>query len=75
VSGIEKEIHPAVAEVLRHFDYHHLPAPLAEVSKHVHDLAHLMASHLEGPMLTTGLHDLLRAKDAFVRAAAKPPGK
>ena len=38
-----------------------------------HDLAHLMATRLRGPMLTTGLHKLLEAKDNFVRAAAHPP--
>lgn len=75
VQDAAKNLHPAVTEVLRHFGYQHLPAPLAEVSKKLHDLAHEMAAKLHGPMLTTGLHDLLRAKDNFVRAAANPPAE
>lgn len=67
--------HPAVAEVLAHFGFDHLPEHLRDISRECHDLAHKMANKLEGPMLTTGLHDLLRAKDAFVRAAARPPKK
>lgn len=67
--------HPAVAEVLRHFSFDHLPEHLAAISKKVHDLAHEMAEKLDGPMLTTGLHKLLEAKDAFVRAAAHPQQK
>lgn len=67
--------HPAVAEVLRHFEFDHLPEHLQAVSKKVHDLAHEMAAHLDGPMLTHGLHKLLEAKDSFVRAAAHPQAK
>jgi hypothetical protein len=64
-----------VAEVLQHFSFGHLPEHLAAVSKPVHDLAHEMAARLDGPMLTHGLHKLLEAKDAFVRAAVHPQNK
>jgi hypothetical protein len=74
--------HPAVADVLGHFAYDHLPVHLQVVSKPICELAHQMAAELDGPQLTIGLQDLLRAKDAFVRAAvrpqipaAKPPAK
>lgn len=64
-----KELHPAVAEVLQHFEYTHLPPHLQLVSQPVHALAHHMAAQLEGPQLTNGLNRLLEAKDCFVRAA------
>ncbi len=67
-----KQHHPAVADALSHFEYAHLPEHLQAISKPVHDLAHHMAEHLDGPQLTIGLQDLLRAKDAFVRAAVRP---
>lgn len=67
-----KSYHPAVADVLGHFAYEHLPAHLQAVSKPICELAHQMALQLDGPQLTIGLQDLLRAKDAFVRAAVRP---
>lgn len=63
------EIHPAVVELLRYFDYEHLPAHLQDVSRPFHDLAHDMAARLTGPQVRDGLFDLLRAKDCMVRAA------
>jgi hypothetical protein len=67
-----KPYHPAVADVLGHFAYEHLPEYLQAISKPVCELAHQMAEQLDGPQLTIGLQDLLRAKDAFVRAAVRP---
>lgn len=63
------ELHPAVVDLLRYFEYEHLPAPLQEVSRPFHDLAHDMAARLSGPQLIHGLFDLIRAKDCMVRAA------
>lgn len=62
-------MHPATAEILRYFEYEHLPEHLQKVSKPLHDLAHKMAEEFEGPELTAGLRKLLEAKDCFVRAA------
>lgn len=62
---------PAVREVMRYFEFEHLAAgPLRDTSERCADLAWDMVASLgDCPMLTTGLNDLLRAKDAFVRAA------
>jgi hypothetical protein len=57
-------------DILRYFDYEHLPAPLREVSKACADLAHEMVDHLpDVPELRAGLRKLLEAKDSFVRCA------
>jgi hypothetical protein len=57
--------------VLAAFDYSHLPLELQVVSKHFHDLAHLLAASdmPRGLFFGEGLVDLLNAKDNFVRAA------
>lgn len=68
-----RSLHPPVAETLRHFDYGHLPEHLRAISEPFHDLAHDMATKLEGPQLTLGLQRLLEAKDCMVRAAAIRP--
>lgn len=61
--------HPSTTGILRHFDYEHLPAHLAEVSRRFHDLAHDLVQTLpDGPELTTALRKLLEAKDCAVRA-------
>lgn len=61
-------------EILTYFAYQHLPAPLNEVSKEFHDLAHLMAANLpDCAEKSAGLRKLLEAKDCMVRAAL-PPG-
>lgn len=60
---------PQCAETLRYFDFAHLPAPLQDVARPVHDVAHRMATSLSGPQLELGLQRLLEAKDCFVRAA------
>lgn len=64
-------MHPATTEILRYFEYDHLPPYLQEISKPFHDLAHAMALGLDGPELTAGLRKLLEAKDCFVRAAVE----
>lgn len=70
--AVYKVPHPAVADVLRFFEYEHLPEHLQKISRPLHDLAHEMAGTLEGPQLTNGLNKLLEAKDCFVRAALPP---
>lgn len=67
-----RSYHPAVADVLRHFAWDHLPKHLQTVSRPFAELAHQLADTLSGPQLTIGLQDLLRAKDACVRAAVRP---
>jgi hypothetical protein len=62
--------HQATLDVLRWFDYDHLPPHLQAVSQPCHDLAFNLASALpDGPELTIALRKLLEAKDAFVRQA------
>lgn len=63
--------HRAVQDVMRHFTYDHLPTELQEVSRPVCELAHHMLDVIptDDPELTRGLHKLLEAKDALVRAA------
>ncbi len=57
-------------QLLRYFDYSHLPEPLRTVSEQVATLAYDMERELpDGPEKTTGLRKLLEAKDCFVRAA------
>jgi hypothetical protein len=68
---IADDLHPAVAGALRWFDDAHLPEHLKTVTGPIKALAHEMAHTLSGTQLTHGLHDLLRAKDAFVRAAVE----
>jgi hypothetical protein len=60
---------PAVQHVAQFFEYDHLPSPLREISEDIHDIAeHFILDIEDSPMLTTGLHKLLEAKDALVRA-------
>lgn len=63
-------MHPAIAQLLVHFAYAHLPEVLQAISKPFHDLAHGLAANpdLDGPELTAGLRKLLEAKDCAVRA-------
>ena len=57
-------------QLLRFFDYRHLPEHLQTLSAPICDLAHEMDEKLEdGPEKTAGLRKLLEAKDCFVRAA------
>lgn len=62
--------HPATLQLLRWFEYEHLPPHLQEVSAECYAVAHNLAGVLpDGPELSTGLRKLLEAKDCFVRAA------
>jgi hypothetical protein len=57
-------------DLLRFFEYSHLPAHLAAVSKPYADLAEHLADTLEpGAETTTALRKLLESKDCAVRAA------
>jgi hypothetical protein len=69
-AGGTAQPHPATQELLRFFEYDHLPAELQAVSRPFHDLAYAMVERgLEGAELTVGLRKLLEAKDCIVRAA------
>jgi len=62
--------HQATQQIMRWFEYDHLPEKLALVSKWNYILASQMVIDLpDGPELTAGLRKLLEAKDCFVRAA------
>ena len=65
---MDKTMHPAIADILRHFSWQHLPPHLADISRPICELAHDMASKLDGAELTAGLRKLLEAKDCLVRA-------
>jgi hypothetical protein len=68
-------MHEATMQVLRHFEYAHLPEPLREVSRPFGELAGRLVDPgpgglgLEGPEATMALRKLLEAKDCAVRAA------
>lgn len=63
-------MHPSTEQILRHFNYDHLPEELQQVSRPIRELAHQMAADLPaGPELSAGLRKLLEAKDCLVRAA------
>lgn len=67
-----RDKHPAVENLLRFFEYEHLPPRLQVVSQPFHGLAHRLASDdlgLKGTELTVALRKLLEAKDCAVRAA------
>jgi hypothetical protein len=67
--------HPSTVQLLRYFDYRHLPADLGVVSMQFHHLAHELADRLpDSPELTVALRKLLEGKDAAVRAALTAGG-
>ncbi len=66
-----KELHPFDKELLKYFEFKHLPPHLQEVSAPICAIAKVMANTLDGHELTVGLRKLLEAKDCFVRAAIK----
>jgi hypothetical protein len=69
-----RDLHPAEAQILRYFDYSHLPADLASVARRFEDLAYSMVRDVpSSPEVTAGLRKLLEAKDCFVRAALPVP--
>ena len=56
-------------EIIKYFEYEHLPEKLQEVSKPIGDLAKLMDESLsDSAEKTAGLRKLLEAKDCLVRA-------
>ena len=56
-------------ELLRYFEYNHLPENLQTVSAMCYELAHEMYYMLpDGEEKQVGLRKLLEAKDCFVRA-------
>lgn len=60
--------------ILQYFKYAHLSPPLREVSRHFHDLAHLITKTLpRNPERTVALRHLLESKDCAVRAAITEP--
>ena len=61
-------MHPNIQNLLNYFAHEHLPEHLAEVSKPFCELAHTVATTLEGPEATVCLRKLLEAKDCAVRA-------
>lgn len=65
------ELHPAVAGVLRFFEYGHLPAGMIhDTAYEFAEFARSLADDLPGdPELTVALRKLLEAKDAAVRCA------
>lgn len=64
-----RQFHPATQQVLKYFNYEHLPDHLKEISRPLCRLAYEMAFQLpESPEVTVGLRKLLEAKDCFVRA-------
>jgi hypothetical protein len=66
-----EDLHPATRDVLRFFEYEHLPPFLQRVSILFYDLAHALAADetCVGAQLTLGLQRLLEAKDCIVRAS------
>ena len=65
------KVHPATAQVLRFFEYKHLPDGKAKnISHGFSDTAKELVKVLpEDPETTVALRKLLEAKDAAVRAA------
>lgn len=60
-------------QLLRYFEFDHLPQPLKDISEASSKLAWWMELSLQdGPEKTAGLRKLLEAKDCFVRAALPP---
>ncbi len=56
-------------EIMKYFEYAHLPERLQQVSKPICDLAIQMdAMLLDGEEKTVGLRKLLEAKDCLVRS-------
>jgi len=59
---------PAVAHVLRFFDYGHLPPHLQSISAPFRALAEQICASSDNPETTVALRKLLESKDAAVRA-------
>lgn len=67
----DKPFHPAVAGVLRFFEFEHLPeGPIKHEAKVYASFAYQLArAHQPDPELTVALRKLLESKDAAVRCA------
>lgn len=61
--------HPAIEDVIKYFDFSHLPEHLQPVSQQFFVLAHQIAAGPQVPQTTIALQKLLESKDAAVRAA------
>lgn len=65
-----QQVHPSMQNILRGFEYDHLPSDLKALSQACANLAYVMVDELpQGAELSVGLRKLLEAKDCFVRAA------
>lgn len=61
--------HPATQQLMRWFDFEHLPPKVKPVPEACADFMHTMLDLLDdGPELSAGLRHLLEAKDCFTRA-------
>ena len=69
-----KELHPAIAHVLKFFSFAHLPGHLQEVSRPFCELAEQVAYASVSTETTVALRKLLEAKDAAVRGKVSPGG-
>lgn len=57
------------SQIMKFFEFSHLPPHLQEVSRPIGELATQMDASLpDGPEKSAGLRKLLEAKDCFVRA-------
>lgn len=57
-------------EIMKYFEYAHLPEHLQEISKPFGEMAERFNSAIpDGPEKSAGLRKLLEAKDCMVRAA------
>jgi hypothetical protein len=57
-------------QIMKYFEFRHLPEKLQEVSKPFCDVAQMMDTMLpDSAEKSAGLRKLLEAKDCFVRAA------
>lgn len=62
-------------EIMKWFEFDHLPGYLKPTSKAFYDLAQSVIGNIKpGPERTIALRKLLEAKDAAVRAVVKPGG-
>lgn len=61
-------------QMMRYFEYHHLPQKLQHISRHFAVAADVVLNLLpEGPEKTACLRKLLESKDCAVRAALDLP--
>ena len=62
--------HESIADVLHATGHHHLPEEAAQIAAWCRNLAEEMIALIpDDPGLITGLHQLLDARDSFLRAA------